>query len=548
MIQKSMKKWEFLSKKNKFTNEEEIINQLILNRKIPKKEASLFFNPDLSKVNLELVGIDKVEVEKTIKRIKKTISKNKKIIIYGDYDVDGICGTAILWEVLYKEYKNVMPYIPHRVDEGYGLSIKGIESLISENQDIDLIITVDNGIVANDAVNFAKKNGIDVVISDHHVSGKILPSAFSIVHTTKLCGTGVAWMLAREFIKKDIDDLLELVALATVADLVPLKGANRILLYFGLKKIRETKRIGLLELFREAGIKREDVDTYEIGHIIAPRLNASGRIAHALDSLRLVCTKNKKRAEELAMHLGGINKERQNLTQKNTDKAKVLFSDFKETTKLIISHNEEYSQGVIGLVASRLVEEYYRPSIVIAVGEKLSKGSARSISGVNIIELIRMGQEYLVDAGGHPMAAGFTIETKKIEIFKEFLKEKAEIIVKKTLLDKILYIDLKLKLSFITPSLYKKLQQFAPFGMGNYEPVFASDVIIDDMTFVGAKKHLKFKFSEENIFFEGIGFGLGERISEFHIGDKVKIAYVIDENRWNGSYKLQLKIRAIKTT
>lgn len=546
-----MKKWKLLSKKKEFKNEEEIISELAKNREIGKNKMKDFFHPSLSSVNLKSVGINKYQVLKTVKRINASIKKNKKIIIYGDYDVDGICGTAILWEVIYSKYKNVLPYIPHRVDEGYGLSKKGIENLLAENKDIDLIITVDNGIVARDAVEFANKNGVDVVITDHHTPSKVLPAAFSIVHTTSLCGTGVAWMLASEFDpeNKELESMLELVALATVADLVPLRDANRVLLYFGLKKLRETKRVGLLALIKESGIEKENIDTYEIGHIIGPRLNASGRISHALDSLRLMCTKDARRAGELAMQLGSTNRERQSMTQENTTTAKVLFTNFEETTRLIFSHDKHYNQGVIGLVASKLVEEYYRPSIVVAVGEKISKGSARSIAGVNIIELIRMGQKHLIDAGGHPMAAGFTIETERIEIFKKFLEEKAETVVKKEFLNRILFIDLKLDLSQVTNSLYKQIQSFAPFGMKNPEPVFTSSAIIEDFSLVGKdKRHVKLRLSEDNVYFEGIAFGIGEQASGFHMGDKVQLVYTIDVNEWRGTKKLQLKIKAIKNS
>src|SRR3989344_1782074 len=254
-----------------------------------------------------------------------------EIVIFGDYDVDGICGTAILWETLNSLHAKVMPYIPHRIEEGYGLSETGIKNLKLKIKNCRLIITVDNGIVANKAVEFAKKEGIDVIITDHHVASNKLPKAFSIVHTTKVCGTGVAYLLAQEIsnLKSQINSKfqkgshLELVALATVADLVPLTGANRTFLKFGLEALTKTKRPGLLEIFEEARIDKNVIGVYEIGHIIAPRLNAMGRLESAMDSLRLLCTINKERARKLAETLGTTNRQRQELTIETVEHARI---------------------------------------------------------------------------------------------------------------------------------------------------------------------------------------------------------------------------------
>ncbi len=561
-----------------------IVKILLANRSIKtKKEIGEFLEPKLESVTGDSVGIDKKQLKKAVLRIGNAIKNKESIVVFGDYDVDGICGTAILWETLNSLGAKVMPYIPHRIDEGYGLSLAGISNLKTQNSNVKLIITVDNGIVANKAVEFANKNNIDVIITDHHVPSKKLPNALAIVHTTKLCGTGVAWMLSKNLIAQGPVksfppasarstsahvravgspssfatprnfNHLELVALATVADLVPLKGANRTLLKFGLEALRKTTRRGLLELFQEAGLEKETIGVYEIGHIIAPRLNAAGRLDYAMDSLRLLCTRNKDRAEMLAEKLGQTNKERQLLTIETTRHAIESMKNKKVLRKLLFVVHESYQQGVVGLVAGRLVEEFYRPAIVISKGEKYSKASARSIKGFNIIEFIRGAEEFLVDAGGHPMAAGFTIETKKLAMFEEFLHKKADGALDGEVLIRKLRVDCELPLSFVDIDLYESLQKLAPFGMGNPEPVFASkNVVIEDMRLVGMEgKHLKmnFKFQISNFKFgriEGIGFGMGERASEFKIGDKISVVYAIDVNEWNGEQRLQLKIKDIK--
>ncbi len=552
-----MKKWKILNE----LRIKSLIKILLENRRIKtKKEIEEFLNPKLETVTAKNVGIDSRQLKKAIERIKLAIKNKEQVVVFGDYDVDGICGTAILWEVLNSLGAKVMPYIPHRIDEGYGLSETGIKNLKLKIKNCGLIITVDNGIVANKAVDFANKQGIDIIITDHHVPSSKLPKALAIVHTTKLCGAGVAYLLTQE-IKNDEDKHLELVALATVADLVPLKGANRTLLKFGLDALHKTKRIGLLELFKEAGLEKNLIGVYEIGHMIAPRLNAMGRLEYAMDSLRLICTNNSKRAEELAYLLGTTNKERQDLTLQAVlhAVAKVKSQKSKVKSLLFIAH-ESYKQGVIGLVAGKIVEEFYRPAIVVSIGKKFSKASARSISGFNIIEFIRSASEFLVDAGGHPMAAGFTVETAKLWKLKNVLEKKAQSLINDEMLARSLKIDCELPLPFVDINLYESLQKLVPFGMGNPEPTFLSrKVVIEDVRLVGAEgKHLKLAIRghKSEVRFEGIAFGMGKMFSKIHIGDKVDVVYTIDENEWlarrslgeggNGDRKLQLKIKDLQ--
>ncbi len=555
-----LKKWEIVAENREDTSTENIVTTLLANRGLKdKKSIEAFLHPDISSVTPLTVGIDEKQLKRVVKRIEQAIEKKEKIVVYGDYDVDGITGTAILWESLYALRGNVTPYIPHRVDEGYGLSIKGIDNLLSQEKKIDMIITVDNGIVANDAVQYAKEKGIDVIITDHHTIGEKIPDAFGIVHTTALCGAGVGWMLSRELLKKkDVQakfatkkgyNHLALVALATVADLVPLTNANRIVLTFGLELLTKTTRPGLLALLKEAGVEPKAVDVYTIGHVIGPRLNAMGRLESAMDSLRLLCTTNVERAQELASKLQLTNKERQLLTQTTALHAKEEVMAKKGKKKLLFIHSEIYEEGVIGLVAGKLVEEFYVPSIVLSKGEKISKASARSVAGFNIIEFIRSASHLLVNAGGHPMAAGFTVETEKLPLLQETLETLAEKTIEDSLLVRVMKIDMKLPLEKVSQALYDNIQTLAPFGIGNPEPIFASEVHVKECRAIGMEgKHLKLAVTPIKVpyAFSAIAFGMGELSKKIKSGDTLAIAYTIDENVWNGKKELQLKIRDIQ--
>lgn len=549
-----MKKWNLLYKVRTSQSKlkiEEVLDILLENRGVKtKKEKSEFLNLSLSKISIKSVGIDSKELSKTIRRIKKAINSKEKAIVFGDYDVDGICGSAILWETLTNLGADTLPYIPSRFEEGYGLSIKGIDNVIKEHPSLSLIITVDNGIVANDAVDYANKKGIDVIITDHHLKpvNTKLPKAYSIIHTTKLCGAGVAYLLSKELKKEKLGDdaHLELVTLATIADLVPLTGVNRALVYYGLQSLRKTKRRGLLALYEKAAINKETIGVYEVGHIIAPRLNAMGRLTSAMDSLRLICTSNQDRANALAEVLAKTNLKRQELTIDTLNHA--IEGAKKNLLKnLIFIADKSYQEGIIGLVAGRLVEEYYLPSIVISKGEKYSKASARSVLGFNIVEFLRESSDLLVDVGGHPMAAGFTVETKNLDLLEKTLYEKVSKLLNKKHLERKLNIDMALSENLITPSFYLAIQKLAPFGMANPEPLFLTNNLrVVDIKIVGKdSKHLKMRLTTLNgIYFDAIAFGMGHSNS-IAIGDNVSIVYTLALNEWNGNKKLQLKVKDI---
>ncbi len=572
-----MKRWEILNKlkvKSAQQTVKGIIYILLENRGLnTKKEIESFLNPKLTDITLDAVGIDKTAVKKTVDRIFTAINTQEQVIIYGDYDVDGLTASAILWETLFSLKANVKPYIPHRLDEGYGLSIKGIDSLLTQYPETKLIITVDNGIVANIAVDYANQKGIQVIITDHHVKSDILPNALHIVHTTSLCGAGIAYVLAKEIIRHSRpdresksttktldsrfrgndnheDNHLELAALGTIADLVPLKNANRIIVKYGLEKLTRTKRAGLLALFNESGIMNGSIGSYEVGHIIAPRLNATGRMNTAMDSLRLLCTKDFNRAQQLASLLGATNKERQSVMMEAVKHATLSVHDRSVLKKLLVVTDDSYPEGVIGLVAGRLVEEFYRPSIVISKGKKISKGSVRSINGFNIIEFLRQSSEYFINIGGHPMAAGFTIETNKIEKMTEALENFAHEIMKEDLFIRTIKIDCEIPLDIIDDVFFSSIQALSPFGMGNPEPAFLSkNLIVKNIKLLGKDgKHLRLSVSQKSTVIEAIAFGFGEQSKSINAGDIVDIVYTVDENKWNGIRKLQLKVKDIVKT
>lgn len=551
-----------------------MIQILLENRGLKdKKEVDDFLHPSLEDVTPKSVGIDLQQLKKTVVRIEKAIKDQEQIIVFGDYDVDGITASAILWETLHELGAKCLPFIPDRKKEGYGLSVKALENEELRSKKPSLIITVDNGIVANDAVNFANDQGIDIIITDHHTVSDTLPDAYAIVHTTKLCGAGVAYLLSKEIkhvIANEVkqshskkiaassmtprndeseeDTHLELAALGTVADLVPLTGANRAIVTAGLKKLQKTKRPGLLALFQQAKVAQESIGVYEIGYIIGPRLNASGRIDSAMDSLRLLCTTNMTRAMELAAKLELVNRERQQLLKDAAEHAIARFKikDVRLKKILIVGH-ESYEEGVIGLVAGKLVEAFYRPAIVLSLGETVSKASVRSISGFNIIEFLRLHIEHFVNVGGHPMAAGFTIETAKIALLQKILEEKAESLITEDLFKRTLKIDCEFSLRFLNKNLYDSIQQLAPFGMGNPEPVFTSkEVTVESFRVIGKESnHLKLVLSQNSERFDAIAFGMGELGIRLKPGDKIDVAYSLDENTWNGETKLQLKMKDI---
>lgn len=570
-----MKKWKILNKlkkqnsksKNRGQSEkviDDLVSLLLENRGIKTSKGISHFlhSQDPYELTPQEVGIDTVQLHKALSRIEKAIKNKESMVVYADYDADGVTAGTIMWETLYRKGASVMPFIPHRVEEGYGLSIKGIDH-VKQLYNPSLIITVDHGITGWEKVAYAKSQGIEVIVTDHHVKPDKLPDC-TIVHTTQLCGAGVSWFVAKESLSRltpDVrretkEELLALAAIGTIADMVPLTNVNRSIAKFGLAAINKTTRVGLNALLKDAGIKKGEIEAYHVSHLVAPRLNAMGRLDHAMDALRLLCTPNELKAQMLAHNLGLTNRERQQLTEETTIHAKELVdADTTALRKLLFIAHGDYNPGVIGLVAGKLVETYYLPSIVIAKGDTYSKASARSIHGFNIIEAIRSCADILVDAGGHPMAAGFTVETTKLELLKERLQELALSSITDEMLIKTLKVDCELPFENISEDLWREIQNLAPFGVGNYEPVFATkNVQVADARQVGTDgRHLKLKLKSQgstcrDTLFDAIGFGMGEFYDQLEPSIGVDAAYSVDFDTWNGSRRLQLKLKDIKNS
>ena len=559
-LTRRFEKWEIKpklkTKKPKLTSEK-IVDILLENRGISSgKLRAEFMNPPYpGDIKLKDLGISEKISGKGIERIIKAIEKREKIIIFGDYDVDGITSSAILWEFLYAKGADITPYIPERFSEGYGMKVESVLKLKEQYPELSLIITVDNGITAFDAVNKARDLGIDTLILDHHEQGDIPPNAYSVIYTKKLCGAGIAWFMVREIDRKipntgskfNIDSLLELAALGTVADQMPLTGANRSLTKYGLEKLNTTGRIGLNALYNIAGVKKGNIGNYEINFILSPRLNAMGRLEHAIESLRLICTKSMKRARELAELLNKTNLRRQKIVDEVLEKTKrVLVKDHFEN--IIILDGDSYHEGVIGLAASKLVEEFGKPAIVISKGKAISKGSARSIPGFNINEAIKYASEFVVSGGGHEMAAGFSLKTKYLAVFKKMVKSYALKKMKKDIFVKKINIDLPLNFTGLSFELIESLKKMEPFGIGNPTPTFITDNCkIVDVRKVGENgNHLKFKLENSGTILDAISFGNINLPTSFVQGDKLDIVYSLEENYWNGATSVQLRLRDLK--
>lgn len=555
-MDKGMYRWKIKSSK-KLKNASDIVSALLINRGVKsKKEQKLFFEPKHpDDITLTEVGLQKKTITKLLRRIDKALKNDEHIVIYGDYDADGITATAILWESLYSIGCDVAPFIPDRFADGYGLNANSVDSIYSKNKNLALIITVDNGVVAHEGVEKAKQLGIDVFITDHHEKGEKYPKANGVIHSQLIGGAGVAWFVAREIYrnfstpKEPLSTGLDLAAIGTVADQIPLIGANRSIVKYGIGELNVTSRIGLHELYNDARLKMGEIDGRTIGFAIAPRLNAMGRLEHAIESLRLLCTKNPTRAQELAKYLSKTNRERQKVVEDVLTHAEGQAEKQKNNNVIILAH-ESYHEGVVGLAASKIVEKYHRPTLVFSKSNEESKASARSINGFNIIKNLRKLESMLLSVGGHPMAAGVKISTSRLPEFSEALNELAQNTLTKEDFIPLLLIDLEIDLSVLSWNLLEKLSEFAPVGSGNREPLFCTKgVRLWDMKLVGSQKnHLKMVVKKEGATYDAIGFGLGDIREKLEEGVPVDIAYYFEENIFNGVKSMQLRIKDIAIT
>jgi single-stranded-DNA-specific exonuclease len=449
-----------------------------------------------------------------------------------DYDADGITGGSILWQTLHKLGFTVMPHVPDRKTEGYGFSKIGID-LVKEKYDPALIISVDHGIVAHEQIEYADSLGIKVIVTDHHQKKEVNPEkAFAIFHTDQVSGSGVAFFFAKEIVqsfknpeieKRFSGDFLALAAIGIIADLVPLVGIARSVAKHGLRVLSRPGLFskdnpGLESLLKESGILGKSISMYDVGFIIAPRINAFGRIKSAMDALRLLCTHDIKRAKELATEANITNKERQDLVETAMDEAQKLVD---HTEKIIVIYSEEWEEGIIGLIAGKLTQEFNKPSIVMTKSDGHAKASVRSISGIDITAFLRDLDEYFIDLGGHAAAAGFSIYVEKIEKFKKALQKKADKEITQDMLKHKIHIDIETPIELLTYELAEKVELLEPFGIGNKTPVFMTSSTIHDVVFMGSlKQHARILFKSEQAqlgkeFIEAVFFNGAEEVKKF---------------------------------
>ena len=542
------------------STEKEIVNVLLKARNI--KDIPLFLNPPSPlTLTLEDFGSYKKSFKKVLEILKKIKEKDQMIVIYTDYDADGITGGAILWETLYLLGFKVMPYVPHRKMEGYGFSRIGIDN-IKKKFDPSLIISVDHGITKIEEIKYATKLGIKIIVTDHHLKGEKNPEkAEAIFHIPALSGSGVAYFFAKEIfdsfsnnetIKQSNNKLLRfnfstdyaaLASIGTIADLVPLAGPSRSLVKYGLETFNKIKRFGIKHILKQAGIQDKKITPYEVGFMIAPRINAIGRLEHAIDALRLLCTNDEKKAYDLAHKIGNVNIERQELVEKSVKEAKKMLEiETKKSTaipKVIILVSEHWNEGIIGLIASKIAEEFYRPTLIITKSDAGYKGSARSIPSFHVTDFLRSLKKDLIDAGGHKQAAGFTLEKNQLEGFIKNAQKLAKKLINDKDLERKIEADLKIPISKINLDLVRSLETLEPFGMGNPKPTFYSEGILTGAQLLGkTQKHLK-------IFVDGLellAFNQADKFKELSRGQKIKVVYNLEIDRWNSRERLKGKV------
>jgi single-stranded-DNA-specific exonuclease len=486
-------------------------------------------------------------------RIYRALLSGENIAIYGDFDTDGITGTALLVQGLSALGGKITPYIPHRLTEGYGLKIAALENL--HRQGVSLVITVDCGITALAEVKRAKRMGLDIIVTDHHTPLELLPPAVAVINPklphssfpfAELAGVGVALKLLEALYQgigqeQQLDKLIDLVALGTVADMVPLLGENRYLVKQGLRLINTSPRLGVREMIVQSGFSIGGVDTESISWVLAPRLNAAGRLAHAMTSYKLLTTDSPQEAQELSTWLEQKNSERRRLTEKVLVKAREQVIT-RGILPLLIASDKECPVGVAGLVASRLSEEFYRPTVVIKIGEQISSGSCRSIPDFNIIQALKQCSRLFSHFGGHSQAAGFTLPTKNLPHLEQRLLELATIQLAEVDLRPQIDIDAETSLRDLSGDTFRIIGQLAPFGCGNPVPTFLSRrvEVVDCHTMGNNGEHVRLKLRHGGTVWDAVGFRLGSYLAE--LSSPLDIAYNLEVDRWSGEERLRLNI------
>ena len=539
---------------------DEIIATLLVQRGIETfEQAKTFFRPTLEDLHNPYLMKD---MDKAVFRIEKAIANNENILVFGDYDVDGTTAVSLVSSYLRSFYPNVATYIPDRYNEGYGISYLGID--YAEDNDVPLIIALDCGIKSIDHVNYANSKNIDFIICDHHRPGDILPDAIAVLDPKRedcsypydeLCGCGVGFKLIQALAEnrnQTIQDLLpylDLVATAIAADIVPITGENRVLAKFGLEVINTNPRPGIKALIQN--VKKKALTITDVVFIVAPRINAAGRVKHGNEAVALLTEYDLEQAEQFASEIEQHNSDRKELDKQITKEALLQIEENNEQNRFsTVVYQENWHKGVIGIVASRLVEKYYRPTIVFTKsGDKLA-ASARSVKDFDVYNALEACAEHLEQFGGHMYAAGMTLKEENYENFKNAFENEVKKTIPPDLLIPEISVDLEMNFSDLDEKFMRILKQFEPFGPENMTPVFISKNVIDSgyaKTLGNDAEHLKAFVKQNNSpNFNAIGFGLGDKIDVVKNRNPFEAVYVLEENEWNGTVSLQLQLRDVR--
>ena len=538
---------------------DDTLSKLLVQRGISTfEEAKKFFRPSLEELHDPFLLKD---MDLAVSRIEKAIANNENILIYGDYDVDGTTSVSLVASYLKTITTSISTYIPDRYDEGYGISYQGIDFAADNN--FSLIIALDCGIKAIDKVAYATKKKVDFIICDHHKPGPKIPDAVAVLNPKRvdcsypydeLCGCGVGFKLVQALASKrgqtieDLTQYLDLAAIAIAADIVPITGENRVLTYFGLQVINSNPRNGIKAIIQE--VHKKVLTITDVVFIIAPRINAAGRIKHGNAAVQLLTEANFEQALEFAKAINQYNTERRVLDAQITKEALLQIEENKEKEQFTsVVFNETWHKGVIGIVASRLIETYYRPTLVFTKSGNKLAASARSVKGFDVYEALEQCSEFIEQFGGHKYAAGLTLDPEMYTAFKNKFEEVVKNTIDRELLIPEITIDASLELSDISPKFFRILQQMGPFGPQNMKPVFSTTSVRDNgygKTVGADKSHLKLNiiYGADKKTYNAIGFGLGNKMK--FIQNNFDIAYSLDENEWNGRTSLQLLLKDIK--
>ncbi|MFI1744647.1 single-stranded-DNA-specific exonuclease RecJ [Thalassobellus sediminis] len=540
---------------------DDVTTTLLLQRGIENYEdAKRFFRPSFEDLHDPFLMKD---MDKAVARIEKAIANKENILVYGDYDVDGTTSVALMASYLKTKHNLVYTYIPNRYDEGYGISYKGIN--FAQENDFSLIIALDCGIKAVEKVAHAKTLGVDFIICDHHRPGAEVPDAVAVLDPKQddcnypykeLCGCGVGFKLIQALASKegktaeDLSEYLDLVATAIGADIVPIDGENRVLAYFGLMVINTKPRPGIKAIL--AQVKKAELTITDVVFIVAPRINAAGRMKHGNYAVTLLVEEEEDLATNYAAEINEYNLDRREIDKEITKEALKQIEEQKEQNRLTtVVYHEDWHKGVIGIVASRLTETYYRPTLVFTrSGDKLA-ASARSVKGFDVYNALEACSEHIEQFGGHKYAAGLTLKEENYEAFKQAFEDEVSKTIDRNLLTPEIKIDTLIELDDITPKFYRILKQFAPFGPSNMTPVFMTENLIDTGygKCVGEDKtHLRLTVTqaEASTKIVCIGFSMGDKLELISDKKPFRAVYSIDENEWQGNVSLQLKLRDIK--